>query len=155
MLPYSKAAVIAAIKQAEAARLAEQDGYRKIIEAAFATPATEAHEQLLKELDGDGINALMSGECFPPTWEDWKRIKGYEWHQIPKQMKLEQVEDKDISFWLYMLSEVAEHTQRLKAMAKFFGYFGAVSKDILNSFICWQAISTLKLVMDADLSVAD
>jgi len=146
--PRTKAAVIAAIKQAEAVSLADQDSYRPIIKAALATPATEKHEQLLIELGVGGIEKLMEGECYPPTGEDWKVIKGYEWNQMPRRLQLEQVEDKDISFWLYMLGEVTDHTQRLKAMAKFFGYFGAISIDINKAFICWQAISTLNIVVD-------
>lgn len=155
MLPRSKKAVITAIKKAEADSLAEQDTYRKVIDAAYANPATEQHEQLLDALDKESLNKLMEGECYPPKHQDWKVIKGYEWDQIPRHRQLEQVEDRDISFWLYMLGEVTDHTKRLKAMAKFFGYFGAISIDIHNTFIFWQAISTLKLVMDADPSFAD
>jgi hypothetical protein len=155
VLPRSKEAIIAAIKKAEADSLAAQDTYRKVIDAAYANPATEQHEQILKSLDDDKLKMLMDGECYPPTSQDWKTIKGYEWDHIPRRRQLEQVEDKDISFWLHMLGEVTDHTKRLKAMAKFFGYFGAVSKDIYNTFICWQAISTLRLVIDADPSVAD
>jgi hypothetical protein len=148
MQPRAKAATIAALKQAEADSLAEQKIYRTIIDAAFAIPATEKHEKLLTGLGEDGLETLMEGECFPPAGEDWKQIKGYEWDQIPRRRQLEQVEDRDIFFWLYMLGEVTDHTKRLKAMAKFFGYFGAVSKDIYNTFICWQAISTLKIVLE-------
>ncbi len=155
MLPRSKEAVIAAIKKAEADSLAEQDTYRKIIDAAYANPATEQHEQLLKALDDEKLNNLMEKECYPPASQHWKIIKGYEWDQIPRRRQLEQVEDRDISFWLYMLGEVTDHTKRLRAMAKFFGHFGAVNVDIHSTFICWQAISTLKLVMDADPSFAD
>lgn len=150
MQPRAKAAVITALKQAESASLAEQNTYRPIIEAAFATPPTEEHEQLLKQLGEDGLEKLMQGQLFPPTDEDWKLIKGYEWHQIPKQRKLEQVEDKEIFLHLFMLSEIVEHCLRLRAMARFFGHFGAVNKDIYNTFICWQAISTLKMVIDTD-----
>ena len=143
----SKEAVIAAIKKAEADSLAEQDTYRKVINAAYANPATEQHEQLLKALDDDKLNKLMDGECFPPTSQDWKIIKGYEWDQIPRRRQLERVENKDISFWLYMLGEVTDHTMRLKAMAKFYGFFGAISTDIRNAFIFWRLVSTLRMVL--------
>ncbi|MBK8889512.1 MAG: hypothetical protein IPN75_03480 [Dechloromonas sp.] len=151
MLPRSKEAVIAAIKKAEADSLAEQDTYRKVIDAAYASPATEQQEELLKALDADRLNKLMDGECCPPSSQDWKIIKGYEWHQIPRRRQLEQVEDRDISFWLYMLGEVTDHTKRLKAMAKFYGYIGASNRDIGITFHCWQAISSLKMVLEASV----
>lgn len=146
MLPRSKATVIAAIKHAEAERLAEQGPYRKIIKAAITTPATEKHEQLLEALNEGSIEKLMEGECYPPTGEDWKLIKGYNWDQVPRRRQLEQIEDEDISFWLYMLGEVTEHTKRLSATAKYFGYFGCVNQKVYDEFEYWIIISKLKLI---------
>jgi hypothetical protein len=145
MLLRSKEAVIAAIKQAYRERLVEQRGYRQAIKAAMVAKASQL-EPLSAMPDAADIERLMSGECYPPTSEDWQIFKGYNWERIPSHQQLEQIEDKDIAFWLYMLKEVTDHMLRLKAVAKFFENFNAAEDAFNRAFSPWRQKSTLEII---------
>lgn len=145
----SKEAVIAALKKAEAERLLEQDIYRPIIKVAMDTAATEQHLEKLKVIVQQGVDVFMEGESYPPTDQDWKQLKGYTWEQVPKRRLLDSIQNKDISYFAFMYSEIAEQTQRLKAMAKFFGYIGAVNDEIYAVFSIWRMCATIKSIMDS------
>lgn len=148
MHPNSKAAILKAIKQAEKARLDEQDFYGSIIEKARKTPVTEEHEKQLSDLGFEGIEKHMAGESWPPASQDWRHFKGYAWNEIPKRKRLDQIADKDIRYAIYFYSEIAEHTLRIKAIARYCSLFGAVNDNIYREFISWRVIATLKAIKE-------
>ena len=131
----TKTEILKAIKQAEVAKLAEQDTHRTIIKAA---QATKQHDQQLIEFGWDGILAHMVGESFPPHSTDWKELCGIEWDKTPNVLQLRQIEDEDISFALCMFSELAEHTQRIKAAAAFYQLLGGANPNNNFLFALWQ-----------------
>lgn len=149
MLPNSKKSVLDAIKQSQNRRLEEQRHYRAIIEVALNTPATEIHDEQLRAVGWQGLETYMSGECWPPTWEDWKQFQSNVSRQLSNRRHLEQIEDNDVSFALGMYSEICQHTQRIKAMARYFGKFGVINQNIQDTFVCWKAISVLRGIQKA------
>lgn len=146
MQARSKEAFIAAIKHAYAERLAEQRSYRQKIIAVMENSPNGQMEQSLAMPDEMTTGKLMEGECYPPSAEDWRILKGYSWKHIPNRQQLNKVADPDVSFWLYMLSEVSEHTQRLRATAKFLGHFGTTNPNILEHFNLWRICSMANML---------
>jgi hypothetical protein len=110
--------------------------YRAIIKAAWDTrPPTEEHDQQLIIFSWAGIEKHMAGERWPPTSEDWKEYAGLDWSEIPKQKALQQIEDTDIRYATYFYSEIAEHTERIKATAAFSTLTGADTAFFNNSVL--------------------
>jgi hypothetical protein len=144
-----KAEILKAIKQAEQAKLIEQETYRKTVKAALATPVTEDHFQRLEQIGWGGILDHMAGEQWPPHSTDWKELYGLEWDETPKHKQLRQINDEDISLAVYMLSEISDHADRLKAAATFFSLFGATSQLHDALFSCWVQ-QTLEAAMAAE-----
>lgn len=144
MLPNNKALVLDAIKHSQNRRLEEQRHYRAIIEVALNTPATETHDEELRTFGWQDLETYMSGECWPPTWEDWKQFQSKVSQHLSNRRHLEQIEDDDVSFAVGMYSEIYQHTQRIKAMARYFGKFGATNQNIQDTFVCWRAVSVLR-----------
>jgi hypothetical protein len=144
VLPNSKKSVLEAIKQSQNRRLEEQRQYRAIIEAALNTPATEIHDEQLEAGGWQGVETLMSGECWPPTWEDLQQFQPNVVRKLSNRRHWEQIEDDDVAFAVGMYSEIYQHTQRIKAMARYFGKFGAINQNIQDTFVCWRAVSVIR-----------
>ena len=73
-----------------------------------------------------------------PTSQDWKEFAGLDWSEIPKCKIIDQIEDTDIRHAAYFYSEIAEHTERIKATAMFYRHAQAntiLSATLLNLWI--------------------
>lgn len=124
-----KAPIIIAIKEAQEARILEQDRYRVILEAAWKTEETwEEYSAKLKAIGGlPGMYRLMQDQQYPPTSQDWEEM-GIGWQDTPQRKMLDQIKDRKIGGALYFYSEIADHTRRLAAMATYYQHFGATSE---------------------------
>jgi hypothetical protein len=144
MLPSEKAAILKGLKDAYAAKLKEQDRYRAQIEALQEAAVPANLSDHLEMLDWERIEKHMEGLSWPPSCQDWQEFKGLAFDKTPKQKILNQMADKDVRFHTYHYSELAEHTRRLKAMAHFYGLFGAVNDDVTLWFLAWKEVAKLK-----------
>ena len=146
MRPHEKAAILKGLKAEEAARLREQDTYRKILKHIENSTAPEAFPA---DLDPNGwheIEKHMEGQYWPPTSQDWLRLAGREYYETPKQKLLNQIADEDIRFFTYHYSELADQTQRIKVMAHFFGLDGGMDDDAILTFWAWTEGAKMKAI---------
>ena len=147
MRPHEKAAILKGLKAEEAARLREQDTHRKVLkDIENSTPS----EGLPSNLDPDGwheIEMHMEGQCWPPTSQDWLKFAGREHYETPKQELLNQIADEDIRFHSYHYSELADQTQRIKAMAHFFSLVGGMNDNAILAFWAWTEGAKIKATL--------
>jgi len=149
----SKVAILKAIKQAQEYKVNEQEKYRAIINGAMRTSVSAKHFQEYEALGNDGFEALMSGESWPPTDQDWATM-GVTWEKIPKRQQLKQVDDDDIAMTAHFYGEVADQTVRLKAMAKYYGFFEGTNPDIDKAFIVWYMLASLNAMLALNPSLS-
>lgn len=107
------------IEAQEQRKLAEQDEYREIIERAEAASDADAVRARLRELRWQGLLEVMRGQRFPPSHQDWEHWLGLSWDEIPQRRKLAALEDQELARRIHFYGEIAEHTERIKAMAVF------------------------------------
>ena len=98
--------------------LAEQDVYRDRIEAVIEVSDDKVNAKLV-ELGGAGILEIMKDERHPPSSQERQDILNQSWEEIPSRIRIDTIEDKDIGCQTYFLNEVAEHRDRIKAIAVF------------------------------------
>lgn len=96
----------------------------------------------------------MAGECWPPTSQDWQDIKGLAFNETPKQKLLNQIVDRDIRFSTYHYSELADHTLRIRAIARFYSLFGANNNIVALTFLVWKECAKLKAMQTLDPSIS-
>lgn len=144
MQPHEKAAILKGLKAEEAARLREQDTYRAILKGIEEAPQTDSLSDHLGALGWERIEKHMAGECWPPTSQDWRDIKGLAFNETPKQELLNQITDRDIRISTYHYSELADHTLRIKAIARFYSLFGTINNDVALTFLVWKECAKLK-----------
>lgn len=148
---HDKASVIKGIKQAEKLKLREQDAYCAVINS---TPETAGSSELDLKLDKIGgflgIEEYMAGYQCPPSGRDWEDRYQLSWEQIPKRLRLNTIADEDIRRAVYFYSEVAEHTERIKAAAHFCELFGELDLVLNVLFRVW-ARQSREAIMDAEI----
>lgn len=98
--------------------LAEQDFHRERIEAVSNVSDHDLRVELA-ELGGDGIAKVMENEHWPATHQDRKKHLQQSWDEIPSRIRIDKIQDEDIRHQTYFLNEVAEHRDRIRAMAVF------------------------------------
>jgi len=107
--------------------MTEQDLYRK--QMASITSQDGNVRLKLNQLGVQGVIDLMDGIAWTPTWEDRKKYLNQSWNEIPSQIRIDKIQDKDIGFQVHMLNEVVEHTARIHAMSVFRLGLDAGEKD--------------------------
>lgn len=135
-----KAAILAAIKNAEQSKLEEQRAYREIVKAALANEATEEMLSRIEDLGWEGVCAQMADEHWPPSGAEWQEQRGVSWDETPKHNQLQLIADEDIRHAVYFFSEVEEQLQRIKAAAKFYGLVGGGGEQVDILFAGWVQI---------------
>ena len=113
-----KEQIIHALDLAYEKVLAEQDVYRDSIEAVIGVSDDEVNAKLV-ELGGAGILEIMKDERNPPCSQERQDILNQSWDEVPSRIRIDTIEDKDIRSQTYFLNEVAEHRDRIKAIAVF------------------------------------
>ncbi|OOG58899.1 hypothetical protein [Polaromonas sp. C04] len=150
-------AVVKALKDAREMKHREQDRYSEIMKVAMETEETS--DEYFAKLDAlggfPGIELLMVDERYPPCSSDWQEFLGVGWEDVPKEKQLNQIEDPCIRNALYFYSEAAEQTERIAAMAKYYGHFGATSKMGDVMFNVWARRSINKAMGRKPMTLAE
>jgi hypothetical protein len=130
--------IIKAIKEAQEARILEQDRYRVILDIALKTEESwEDYSTKLEAIGGlSGMYRLMQDQQYPPTYQDWEEM-GIGWQVTPQRKMIDKIKDRKVGCALYFYSEIADHTQRLSAMATYYQHFGATSEFGDLNFRVW------------------
>lgn len=144
MQPHEKTAILNGLKAEEVARLREQDMYRAILKSIEEAPQPKGLSSDLDALSWEIIEKHMEGQCWPPTSQDWREITGLDFDETPKQKLLNQITDTDIRFSTYHYSELADHTLRIKATARFCTLFGTINNDVALIFLVWKDCAKLR-----------
>lgn len=147
MHPNEKAAILERLKAEKVLRLKEQDQYRATIKRFEDAPNKNGLPAKFALLDWETLGKHMQGESWPPTCQDWKNIMGLEYDQIPRRKILDQINDWDIRFRTFHYFELADHTLRIRAGARFYSLYGAVDIHVLREFLFWRECSKVKSML--------
>ena len=132
-----KNAALDKIKGQENKSLEEQDVYREMMEKYKGGEEKVIHNKIT-ELGLNGIKVSLSSELFPPCHQEREEILGIKYNEAVAYKRIKSIEDFDISAALYFYNELADHTQRLRAMAKFMELLGGLtctSELIMNFWV--------------------
>ena len=117
-LKSDKEQICAALDIAHQKVLDEQDAYRERLDAIIELSESEVWEKL-QRLGEVGIAEVMKDERSPACSQDRQKYLEQSWDEIPSQLQIDQIEDKDIQIQTYFLNELAEHRDRIKAVTVF------------------------------------
>ena len=130
--------ILRAIEKAVHAQIKEQERLRTILNRYRSIQAPDHLNITL-----DGLDAIMTEQDYPPTPRQLNRLG----ITLARDQGIAQVDD-DISTLLQDLSQISDHTTRMKAAAHFWQSVGAYSEDLANTFSVWAECAALKAAMN-------
>ncbi len=125
----------------------EQDIYREKIVHSDDPEVCKKVKERIKALGWAGVLKEMAGETYPPIPEKRKQHLGLKYDEALAQQKINRIEDWDLRCSVYFYNEIAEHTQRIKAMAAFCENIGPITPDsgvLLNFWISRETYVQLR-----------
>lgn len=125
----------------------EQDGYRDIIHTSIKDRNEGELVEAVKSGGFKGLNKIMKGYRCPPTIEERKSFLNVDDGQLFVTTALKKIPDTGIRSYMYHLNEVIEHTQRLRAMARFSKCVSPLKGPGRQLFHFWTRKSIVEILL--------
>ncbi len=138
----NKEDMLAIVRSEEEKLLTEQDKYYALIEQ-FADGDPEVIHARIEELGWEGIKKALRNESYPPDDEERQKHLYISYSDGIACKKLKIIEDLQLRGSLTVFNDMHEHTQRIRAMAKFMELLGGAT--IASNLIMKQWLKILVL----------